>query len=66
MVLAGRVWNSLDSDDRMLLLRHCNTITHEDIKKHETSLLWDKLMPVTQNDLLSLDFCEVLGRDVIP
>lgn len=66
MVLAGRVWNTLDADERMRLLRHCGTITHESIKQHEVTLSWNKLMPVTQNDLLAIDFSDILGRDVAP
>lgn len=66
MTPAGKIWNGLDADERMVLLRHCNTITHESIKRHEAALSWDELMPVTQRDLMSVGFSAVLGRDVAP
>ncbi len=66
MKLAGVAWNLLSKEERLLLLRHCHTITYESIKKHEASLTWDALMQVTQDDLLNVDFSMVLRRDVQP
>ena len=66
MKLAGRVWNTLDEDDRMALLRNCNIITHESIKKIEVTRKWEDLWPMTQDALLEVDFSRVLGRDVQP
>lgn len=66
MTLAGRVWNTLNFDDRLRLLRHCGTITHEEIKRYEATLRWSALMPVTQNDLLAINFSGILERDVTP
>lgn len=66
MKLAGKVWDTLEEHERLYLLRHCNTISHESIKKHESTLKWKQLMPVTQRDLLGIDFSGVLGREVQP
>lgn len=66
MELAGKVWNSLQADERMRLLRQCTTITSNSIKQMESQMKWQKLMPVTQRDLLSVDFSAILGRDVTP
>lgn len=66
MKLGGLVWNKLSIDERIRLLRHCASITYESTKNYEATLKWDKLMPVTQRDLLNVDFSSVLGRDVCP
>lgn len=66
MTLAGVVWDKLSREERILLLRHCKTITHESIKEHESSLKWDELWPITQDDLLNVDFEIVLGRNAVP
>lgn len=66
MELLGRVWNKLDEDDRMALLKHCRTITSDGIKQHEATLSWRELMPVTQRDLLNIEVESILGRDVCP
>lgn len=66
MKLAAIVWNKLSIDDRIRLLRHCKTITYESTKNYEATLKWNRLMPVTQRDLLDVDFSFVLGRDIQP
>lgn len=66
MKLAGRVWNQLDEEDRLCLLEYCKTLKSEKIKMLESKLNWNSLMPVTQNDLLEIDFSEALGKDVQP
>lgn len=66
MKLAGKVWNTLSREDRMRLLAHCLSLKSDEIKKYESGLRWNDLMPVTQNDLLNVDFSSALGRDVQP
>lgn len=66
MTLAGVVWNDLPQHERLILLRHCKTITHESIKQHEKTLNWNELMPVTQRDLENVDFESALQRQLAP
>lgn len=66
MKLAGRVWDSLLPWERLSLLRHCKTIMTESIKQHESTLRWNELWPLRQDELLEIDFCAILGRDVQP
>lgn len=61
-----KVWDALPESGRIALLRHCNTVTHESIKKHESTLGWKALMPVTQKDLAVVDWNGVLRREVLP
>ncbi len=66
MKLAGKVWDTLSRGDREQLLAHCLSLKSVQIKKYESGLRWNELMPVTQDDLLKVDFSVVLGRDVQP
>ena len=66
MTLAGRVWNSIESGERLELLQHCAMRMSDSLRMHESTLTWDSLLPSTQEDLLEVDFSEILGRDVTP
>jgi len=66
MKLIGIVWNGLSTHERLTLLRHCKTVTAELIREIESKLDWDKLWPVTQDDLTDIDASAILGRDLEP
>ena len=66
MKLLGIVWNSLPQHERMMLLRHCKTVMSENIKKHESTLSWDQLWPMRQDELTDVPAEEILGRDLAP
>ena len=66
MKLLGRVWNTLPQHERMTLLRHCKTVMSENIKQHESTLDWDALWPLRQDELLELDASAILHRDLQP
>lgn len=66
MKLIGRAWNSLDGADRMILLRQCDPILSESLMQHESTLAWDELWPMRQDNLGQLNFSAILGRDLAP
>jgi hypothetical protein len=66
MKLMGRVWNSLPAHERLTLLRHCKTIMAESIKQHESTLGWDELWPMRQDELCDVDAESVLKRELAP
>ena len=64
--LVSVVWNQLPQHERMTLLRHCKTVMSETIKEHESTLDWDKLWPMRQDELCEVDAEAVLRRDLAP
>ena len=66
MKLLGRVWNTLPQHERMTLLRHCKTVMSENIKKHESTLTWDELWPMRQDEPCAVDAESVLNRELAP
>lgn len=66
MKLIGRVWNSLPQHERLTLLRYCKTVMAESIKQHESTLGWDELWPMRQDELCDVDAESVLRRDLAP
>jgi hypothetical protein len=66
MKLLDRVWNILPQHERLTLLRHCKTVMAESIKQHESSLSWDELWPMRQDELCDVDIEAVLHRDLQP
>ena len=66
MKLMGRVWNTLPQHERLTLLRHCQTIMAESIKQRESTLTWDQLRPMRQDELCEVDAESVLRRDLQP
>lgn len=66
MKLMGRVWNTLPQNERLTLLRHCPTVMSESIKQHESTLDWDELWPLRQDELCDVDAESVLHRTLAP
>jgi hypothetical protein len=66
MKLLGRAWNTLLQHERLTLLRHCKTIMAESIKQHESTLKWDELWPMRQDELCDVDAEAVLKRNLQP
>jgi hypothetical protein len=66
MTYAGIVWNSLDTNDRYILLSFAYPRRSDAILDLESRKGWNDLLPSTQDDLTDVDFCSVLGRDVQP
>lgn len=66
MKLLGRIWNTLPQHERMTLLRHCKTIMTESIKQHESTLSWDELWPMRQDELCEVDAESILHRALAP
>ena len=66
MKLMGRVWNTLEQHERIALLRHCKTIMSESIKRHESTLNWDQLWPLRQDELCEVDAESILHRTLAP
>ena len=66
MKLMGRVWNTLEQHERLTLLRHCKTIMAESVKQHESTLAWDRLWPLRQDELCDIDAESILRRDLAP
>lgn len=66
MKLLGRVWNTLPQHERLTLLRHCKTVMSEGIKQFESTLTWDKLWPLRQDELCELDVEGILKRELAP
>jgi len=50
----------------MTLLRHCKTVMSESIKQHESTLDWDKLWPMRQDELCDVDAESILHRELQP
>lgn len=66
MTLAGKVWNTLDENDRYLLL-HATYPNRSDVLLDAESMMnWNRLLPSTQNDLLDRDWSMILDRNVEP
>lgn len=66
MKLLGKVWDSLPQHDRLTLLRHCKTVMAESIKQHESTLGWDELWPMRQDELCDVDAEGILRRNLAP
>jgi hypothetical protein len=66
MKLLGRVWNQLPQHERLTLLRHCKTVMTEGIKQHESTLDWDQLWPMRQDELCDVDAEAILHRNLAP
>jgi hypothetical protein len=66
MVLGGKVWNTLDRDDRKALLVATYPNRSQSIVKLESKRQWNDLLQSTQKDLLDVDWSMVLDRDVRP
>jgi hypothetical protein len=66
MKLMGKVWNSLPKHERLTLLRHCKTVMGESIEQHESTLTWNKLWPLRQDELCEVDAETILGRELAP
>jgi hypothetical protein len=66
MKLMGKVWNTLPQHERLTLLRHCKTVMTETIKQHESTLDWDELWPMRQDELCEVDAESILRRDLAP
>lgn len=64
MKLLGRVWNTLSQHERMTLLQHCKTVMSEPIKEHESTLEWDQLWPLRQDELCDIDAESILKREL--
>ena len=60
----NKIWNKLVPEERMSLLSHCCSLASIETKSYEATLRWDKLMPVTQNDLFVVDWQKILSRDL--
>jgi hypothetical protein len=56
------LWNKLSPSERSSLLSLCWSLASIETKSYEASLTWDKLMPVTQDDLCKVDWQDVLSR----
>jgi len=66
MKLMGIVWNTLPQKERMILLRNCKTFMSDNVMKHESTLDWDKLWPMRQDELCDIPAEEILGRTLAP
>lgn len=66
MLLMGRVWNTLPQHERITLLRHCKTVMAESIKQHESTLKWEDLWPMRQDEICEVDAERILGRTLAP
>jgi hypothetical protein len=66
MRLMSRVWNELPQHERLALLRHCKTGMTESIMQHESTLDWDKLWPMRQDELCDVDAESILKRELQP
>lgn len=66
MTLGGRVWNTLDENDRYLLLSATYPRRSEELLDLESSKNWNALLPSTQSDLLDRDWSMILDRNVRP
>ena len=66
MKLMGKVWNTLPRHERLTLLRHCKTVMAESIKRHESTLDWDDLWHMRQDELCDVDAESILRRNLAP
>jgi hypothetical protein len=64
--LMGLVWNSLPQNERLMLLRQCKTEMSESIINMESTLTWDELWPMRQDELCDVPAEEILGRELAP
>jgi hypothetical protein len=66
MSLAGKVWKTLDTNDRYLLLSSAYPNRSDILHDLESQKDWNELLPSTQKDLTDVDWSGILGRDVTP
>ena len=66
MKLMGIVWNTLPQHERLTLLHHCKTAMSETIKQYESTLTWDQLWPLRQDELCDVDAETILRRPLAP
>ena len=66
MKLVGKVWKNPDENDRYLLLAAVYPNRSDIFHDLESQKEWNELLPSTQNDLISVDWFAILGRDVTP
>ena len=66
MSLAGKVWKTLDKNDRYLLLSAAFPNRSDDILDLESLKRWDDLLPSTRQGLTDVDWSAILSRNVQP
>jgi hypothetical protein len=66
MSLAGKVWKTLDANDRYLLLSAAFPNRSDAILDLESQKGWNDLLPSTQQDLTDVDWSAILARNVQP
>jgi len=66
MTYAGRVWNTLDEDEKRLLLVWTYPKRSDALLNLESKLTWDGLLPSTQRDLMERNWSQILDRNVRP
>ena len=66
MTLGGQVWNTLDENDRYLLLSATYPNRSDVLLDAESLMNWDRLMPSTQGALLDRDWSMILDKNVRP
>ena len=66
MSLAGKVWKTLDINDRYILLSATYPNRSDAILDLESQKEWGDLLPSTQQDLTDVDWSAVLGKNVQP
>lgn len=66
MILAGKVWNDLDENERAHLLIAVYPQRSDVVIKLESEKRWCDLLPSTQKDLTNVSWSDVLDYDVTP